>query len=424
MVSRANEGQTQVVFGRIDPLLQALLPLVSQYQQYVERNNNDSAFLIQLIQSQVKVLENLQQIIQRFGPPFAHTMIVLADYISLPLNAIFHVPALLSITNAKDDENLRRSQIQTSYVRSLHRETAKTVQFYVQTCCSQEENDRALPVRLKDSHLLKFLVALTNALPSPSSLLDDSSNALDEGTETWLALLDAVKAIVSVCSADEIYSQWDGNLIVRLADCTTSMALSKNLKLSLESLEILECLLLKVRRAHLWQSIFPGIFASLHRRFITINRQTSSGLSIAIETKCLLLIKELLVVTLEQWKKKESHKGRRSALEMLQELAIESPDMSAETAEVETEQSSFLQELKTRVVIPLSFLLRQSAISSSTKVRIQLAEVCQVLSVETAGCWTSTTIPELAFNTCLILQSDPQGGVNFVQAFLSSRVGH
>lgn len=403
------EGQTQLVFRRIDPLLQALLPSVTRHQQYVERNDSDPALFIQLIQSQVKILENLQEVILLLGPPSAPTMIVLADYISLPLNAILHIPAPHSTTPTKDKEILLRSQIQTSHIRTLHRATAKTIQSYVQTCCSKGKNEEALPVRLKDSHLVKFLVALTNVLPSSSLLLENDSISLDEGTETWLALLDAMKDILRVCSDDEIYNQWDGKLIVRLADCASSMALSDNYKLSLESLETLDCLLLKVRKSHLWQGIFPGVFASLYRRFITMNRQTPSGLSIAIETKCLRVIQELLVVTLEPLKKQDSHKVERSALDMLQQLAIASSTGSTPKSQEKTEESTFLRELKSRVSNPLSFLLRQGVVSSSTTVRIQVASLCQVFLKDTAECWTSTTIPELALNTCLILQTDPQG---------------
>jgi hypothetical protein len=412
MIPRATEGQTQLVFRRIDPLLQALLPSVSRHQQYVERNDSDPALFIQLIQSQVKIIENLQEVILQLGPPFAPTMIVLADYISLPLNAILHIPAPHSTTTptttTKDKEILLRSQIQTSHIRTLHRATAKTIQSYVQTCCSQEQNEEALPVRLKDSHLVKFLVSLTNVLPS-SSLLDNDRISLDEGTETWLALLDAIKDIARVCSDDEIYNKWDGKLIVRLADRASSMALSDNYKLSLESLETLDCLLLKVRKSHLWQNIFPGVFASLYRRFITMNRQTPSGLSIAIETKCLRVIQELLIVTLEPFKKQDSHKVERSALDMLQQLAIASSNGSTTKSQEKTEESTFLGELKTRVANPLSFLLRQGVVSSSTTVRIQVASLCQILLEDTAECWTSTTLPELALNTCLILQTDPQG---------------
>jgi hypothetical protein len=408
MIPRATEGQTQLVFRRIDPLLQALLPSVSRHQQYVERNDSDPALFIQLIQSQVKILENLQEVILQLGPPFAPTMIVLADYISLPLNAILHIPAPHSTTTTKDKEILLRSQILFSHIRTLHRATAKTIQSYVQTCCSQEQNEEALPVRLKDSHLVKFLVALTNVLPS-SSLLENDSISLDEGTETWLALLDAIKDIVRVCSDDEIYNQWDGKLIVRLADCASSMALSDNYKLSLESMETLDSLLLKVRKSHLWQSIFPGVFASLYRRFITMNRQTPSGLSIAIETKCLRVIQVLLVVTLEPLNKQDSHKVERSALDMLQQLAIASSNGSTTKSQEKTEESTFLRELKTRVANPLSFLLRQGVVSSSATVRIQVASLCQILLEDTAECWTSTTLPELALNTCLILQTDPQG---------------
>eukprot|EP00980_Cylindrotheca_fusiformis_P001321 scaffold333_cov133-Cylindrotheca_fusiformis.AAC.47 len=410
MTERATAGLTRVVLGRVDPLLQALLPLVVSYQQYVERNDSDSALLIQLIQSQMKILENLQQLILQLGPPFAPTLIVLADYVSLPLNAIFHIPALPSTTTTSaDEEVLRRSRIQLSHIRKLHRATAATIKSYVQTSCSHEEKDEALRVRLSDSHLVKFLVSLTNALPSSAFLLEKSSS-LDEGTETWLALLDAETEILRVCSGDAVYNQWDGNLIARIADCVTSMALSDNLKLSLESLATLESLLLKVRKPHFWQSIFPGVFASLYRRFVTINRQTPSGLSVSIETQCLHLMQELMTAALENLNTPQLHQAERPVLEMLKCLAIESSsNRSHKAAEDKTEESSFLQELKTRMVSPLSFVLRQSAVSGSDKVKVQVVLLCRMLLKDTAACWTSTTLPELAFDICLVLKSDADG---------------
>jgi hypothetical protein len=54
----------------LDPLLEVFLQFVRRYQELVE-GNSDKA-------------------IEQFGPPFApRSLIVLADYISLPLSAIF-----------------------------------------------------------------------------------------------------------------------------------------------------------------------------------------------------------------------------------------------------------------------------------------------------------------------------------------------
>jgi hypothetical protein len=447
------EGQTQVVFARVDPLLQTLLPLVTKYQQLVPVPNNDQALtlsltlthddqaLIQIIQALIKNIDRLQQTILQFGNPFAPSLIVLADYISLPLNAILHIQdfgniSMVSLTS-KADEGTRRNQIRISHIRALHRSTAATMQVYVETCCGiGSRSNNIFSVSMKHNHLIKFLVALTNVLPVLSSSSTNSNdNALDDGTETWLVILTAIEGIISASSGDEVVQTRNENLAARIADCASSLSLSNIHELSLQSLKTLHCILKATfSNTSLWQSIFPGVFAALYRRLQTMSRQTPSKLSISIEAKSLEILNSLLKITLAETPEMTAQR-RRSAIDILQELAITSNSndkvtMNSNSSDQNdsdlSQSTSFLSQVKERVPAPLSSLLRQGMISSSSKVKLQILSLCNLILLGiTAETWKSTELKELSLDICLILQSDnsEEGtfsmlGINFLYLYL------
>jgi hypothetical protein len=397
----------------LDPLLQRLLKLVTQYRELVEKTNSDSSrdneLLVEAIKSQIEVLDQVQKALKQFGPPFAPSLIVLADYVSLPLTAIFHIKAPTILTDDNESESIRRSQIRRSYIHKFYLSTAKTIQCYVQACSdlSTDSKDR-LPVFLNSQHLIKFLIALTNALPSDAELSNNSANSLDDGSELWIALLSTITTIVCVCK-DDISEAWDGTLVARLVDCTTSLSNSPKQDVSLQSLQALHSLLEASSKPSLWQSMFPGVFASLYRRLVSIHRQTSAGLSVSIECQALSILTDLFRVTLVPLASngKKETKSAKALLHQLESIARKSQLVP----EVVEEDSTFLSQVKKRAVAPLCLLLRQEAISPSEKVRMYVASLCQVLLIDTRECWKTTNIQELSLEVCLIMETDPEGKI-------------
>ena len=448
---RRQNGQTQVVFVRLDPLLQELLQSLTHYQELVgrssaEQNNNDNngprkddhdetnnnnnvdQLVIQNIQSTIRILEKLQNALEQLGPPFALSLILLADYISLPLTAIFHVKTDDQKTHRDEEhkdpnEGRRRWQIQRSYVRKLYCSTANVIGCYVQTCCSvphsDDRMDDALRTSLKSSHLIKFLISLANAFPTSGGgggdrKADDIfSNTLDDGSDLWISLLDTIMTILSVCDED-LSEAWDGTLVARLVDCMTMvLASSKQQEVCFKSLQALQCLLESSSKHSLWQSIFPGIFASLYRHMVGLHRQKSYGLSVSIECQLLSVLTKLFQVTLLPLANRDfddtQTKSAKALIQQLEIIAKKSQTDSQTKEEEEAEPSNFVTEMNQRVVAPLSVLLRQEAISPSDKVRLEVLSLSSILLIDTRKCWTSTRMKETSLEICLMLQVDAEG---------------
>jgi hypothetical protein len=196
----------------------------------------------------------------------------------------------------------------------------------------------------------------------------------------------------------------------RIVDCTTTLSNSPKQDVSLQSLQTLQSLLEASSKPTLWQSIFPGVFASLYRRLMSIHRQTSAGLSVSIECQALSILTDLFRVALVPLASDDGKKETKSAKALLHQL--ESIARKGQAApEVVEEDSTFLSQVKKRVVAPLCLLLRQEAISSSEKVRMHVASLCQVLLIDTRECWKTTKMQELSVEICLILETDPEGKI-------------
>lgn len=435
--SHATSGKTQVVFVRLDPLLQKLLNLVTQYREFVDNNNgeDDGMRLVESIKSLLEVLDELYEAIKQFGTTFSASLIVLADYVSLPLTSIFHIN--LEPTTAFDKEtesegSIRRQQIRRSYMHKLYLSTAKTIQCYVHACKEKQDsstdedpkdNQLHIPVTLNNKHLIQFLIALTNALPSdvePGGKINTThTNYLDDGSELCIVLLRTIETIVGVFKKDDnnLSDVWDGNLLARIVDCTASLSNNTPKQdLSLQCLQTLQTLLdATSSKLALWQSMFPGVFSSLYRRVISLHRQTSAGLSVSIECHALDILTELFRVTLSSLGTIHTSKKVKSATALLHQLESISRNQQrtvrGEMTPEEDSSTSFLGQVKKRVVAPLCLLLRQEAISPSEKVRMHVVSLCRVLLVDTRECWKGTNIQELSLEVCLIVEASPEGKI-------------
>ena len=435
MMTTASGGQTHVVFVRFDPLLQNLLKLVNEYQQLEKELaaicNQEEFFsreerLIQLMKSLIEILEQIQDVLEQFGSPFAPSLIVLAKYFSLPLNAI--LPLNLAITtttenqrtttNIKTSEITRRKQIRLGYVRKLSRTTAKLIQSYVQICSvSSFAGDDQIPtISLNDQTIKEFLVALIRVLPKPSPLKESDKasliDALDDGSDTWMTLLHAIDDILRVCDSKVL----EGGIILNLSDSTCFLTLSDNHELSLQALKLLHSLLsISSNEVSLWQHIFPGVFASLYGCLTKVNRKSPSGLTTPIECEAFELVQKLFLVALAPLgnhivkKKEKEQPTSKDVLVRLQLLATSSNDKRQDD---NATKSTLLKEVKTRLTHPLSVLLRQGFISPSERVRKNVLSLCRNILMKTFECWDSTNVPELALECCLILQIDVQDEIS------------
>ncbi|CAJ1935051.1 unnamed protein product [Cylindrotheca closterium] len=393
------EDGIKLVFRRIDPLLQTLLPLVSRFQGIVESGNQDDSFLIQLVQSQIQILRNLADVINQLGGPAAPALIVLADYISLPLNAILHVSvSFASSTTAPELGPQHR--ILVSHVRKLQQGVSEAIQTYVQICCSNNDTHH-----LKDSHIINFLVAMASVLPAPITNLEGGD--LDNGLEVFMSLSGAIKALIQECSGASLYDKWNGDLVIKIVDFGTSvLSLVENDHLNLLTLDILDGLMAKVKTSELWQRIFPGIFASIYRRLTASGLKASAGLSTQIQAKSLKVIEELIKVSISSFVEIDSNNDIQTKILKKSKLTAPGGIIGGLRRTGMKTENEFLSELRNRLSDPLTYLMRQCVLSPAESVRIQLASLCETVLMESGDCWESTSLLEHAFDSCLILQSD------------------
>jgi hypothetical protein len=214
----------------------------------------------------------------------ANALCVLADYITLPLTAIFHLPLkeiLVQNSNNEDDdddddENDDNSQqqqtkqrqmivtIRKSYVYKLYRASALAIQIYVNETTTTTTAITGVNCLLKNDYLIKYLIALINSMPSYSTIVSESvlmmnnknnnnnnnnnnSSSLDDGSDSWVTILDTVRTVL-ICFNNEnknnndekakdendndndqsislvllLNDAWHGTLLMRLVDCITA----------------------------------------------------------------------------------------------------------------------------------------------------------------------------------------------------------
>jgi hypothetical protein len=434
-------GQTQVAFLKLDPILKELLENVTKYRELSDRlrapgdRSDVSEQWVSNVKQQLEVLRRLQATIQTLGSPFAPSLLVLADYISLPLTAIFHISPQEQATNTNNNDSF----VTVSYLRKLHQAAADCIQTYVQVVTpiamhKDEDDDENSPSvsSLSSKHSIQFLTALTRGLPTTSAIATQeiANAALDDGSDCWLAILYAIQAVLKVCPTQELVQALEGGLVARLVDCATTLiegTFSSKETVRLESTRLLELLLDRVAdHETVWQAMFPGILVALYRCLVSCHRQASTGQSVALECGCLECIQKLLRITLvplhqEQIKgstttNDDTPSTAATAVTMLQNLQLMARNNANEThrtsalpANLMTDDAKkspdFLSQLQQRAVTPLILLLRQSIASTASSVCLQATHLCRVILVETNTCWSGTSLPEVAMECCLILQN-------------------
>lgn len=501
--SSSAAAQTRIVYLRLDPILQRLLKAVTDLQRLVAASEDETSNwsaadeelerreFLNLVKAQVRDLEDLSRHFTSFGNEFVPSLILLADYVTLPLTAIFHIPVLQSRllldaadTNLPTDngssgsidpkEKSRRRQILWTYVRKLYSSAATAIQVYVATTWSTTTT-------LKGQYLTKYLIALTSSLPSSSevemaskgdepavmsssrTLLaataasaagsgGGSSPTLDDGSEAWVTILRAIVATLRCCSERTLLEAWQGTLLMRMADCVAGIVEgTPSVFTPLVCSHALQTLQELLRRAPtavaFWQSVFPGIFTALYKGILGASRRTnSSGASLltSIEASSLGNMSELLRVSLVSLNEQEQIRSNAANVvskdNILLKLAVlakaqsqskqepVSPEPSNNFANSEKERPAnegFLNQVQTRVVGPLSVILRQEAISRSDQTRKEVVTLCRVLLLDTRYCWRAPRTASLAmddngrssrskmeilpFEICMTLERDPEG---------------
>jgi hypothetical protein len=259
-------GPTQIVFLRLDPILQRLLSVVTQLKTLCDSddgrqtggdnysNNNDNQILFRLIKDIVKILDELTAVIASFGRVehqgqqnnnvFVSPLALLVDYISLPLTAIFHLkltamPITIQPSSTDldtDADRYRQIQIRMAHIESLYISAAQTIRVYVEACTSQSTNTSSAPptttTTLKQQNLIKFLIAMTSRLPTEEreqqqdqDQLSSSSRRLADQSHMASSLLQSINTILPLCQdSQNLLDVWQGGLVMRLADCAAYLS--------------------------------------------------------------------------------------------------------------------------------------------------------------------------------------------------------
>jgi hypothetical protein len=162
----------------------------------------------------------------------------------------------------------------------------------------------------------------------------------------------------------------------------------------------------------LWQSIFPGILADILKCLGSgRHRRAATG----VEATCLQCMGQLLVVTLKPIPKEQSQSvpstSVSSAAALLQKIQLQATTLSRKsnhspTAPPCATKPNFLSLVQEKAAIPLSRTLEQWVTSKSISVQLQVLQLCRVILVDTAPCWTGTSLSLVALECCLILQND------------------
>ncbi|KAG7347866.1 hypothetical protein IV203_016571 [Nitzschia inconspicua] len=311
------ERQSQIVFLRLDPVLKSLLHDITALKELFE-SVSPSVDLVpdetwfRLVDSIVHHLDVLTRHFRNFGVEFAPSMILLADYVTLPLTAILHLqlPQRVQQNNSRVSTFRRSSGVQRSYLQRFLISTALAIQSYVEKCSipidydSQSDAKRCpdtTATALGEKYLIKYLIALVTCLPTSSEveryssktngsddaeghreagiLLLSTRDSLDDGSDMWTIFLQATRYISCYCSEQELQKGWHGTLLVRLVDCTTAFFLSANDKkdarfvftprVQMAAVDQMKTLLQRTSNAKsFWRSVFPGVFSPLYKRIM------------------------------------------------------------------------------------------------------------------------------------------------------------
>jgi hypothetical protein len=349
---------------------------------------------------------------------------------------------------------------------------------------TQSQNDKCTPspfpasktTYVPNAHVVRFLISLATALPmgvrhaqapgdsSPSSATSSgdghtSTSSLDNGIDCYISILNAITALMSYAGpsneglAIDIAKALNGVLLARIADACSffllqvtapavmpSSSLSPNLRrlqpqsahLALHALKTLDAMFQAIPdEKTLWQAMFPGIFATLHRFWMRLRRLVvSSGLASEMQCHGLRTMTRFLRLTLTTTTINATGKTgpKESTVLILAELqslatqaknpmVVEDATTDVTVSRVEStdeakksQKAEFLEQVNARVVAPLTALIQ--TIPSSPLVKVEAVSICRAILVDTRSCWKKSDIKELfnlTLECCLLLQQDHSG---------------
>eukprot|EP00536_Pseudo-nitzschia_multiseries_P016201 jgi/Psemu1/45303/gm1.45303_g len=299
---------TTLVFAKLDPILQGLLAELTALKGIIPSvvsTDRHEATLVRRFRNIAGSLEALSRGVQSLiwekgetsnsvgreptedilllrrqrNEQCTKSLCLLADYVTLPLTAIFHL-SLREIFVAdveethKGDEWQRTLRIRRSYVFQMHRLAASAIRTYVEATSLPSGGPRLDETSREDgvgcgrnpSNLLpsdtriKYLVALIQSMPSflelnettsttttttttTTTIITTQGSSLDDGSDSWVAILETAQSLLATFRSDRdhpdtdargsshrdteishgrLLEAWYGTLSMRLVDCLTA----------------------------------------------------------------------------------------------------------------------------------------------------------------------------------------------------------
>jgi len=402
-------------------------------------------------------------------------MAIMVDYITLPLVAILRRPVttrdkyLKLNQDADGDTNLRKFHIRQGAERKSIAISAQTLKICLEIVIQGTRGGAAASQQgeciLLTTKILKLILTCSSVLPSGQEIAEQFTASfrqvgIDRGEEYLESSLDVIDYLLKMgttgshfdCNNDdtgsfgeEIAKAMDGALVAHLVDvCLSIVAPPSNLKETtiLTATTTLHTLLNTVPDLSTWRALFPGTFAALFRTLIVGLRGVLSApqCKSKVADAVLKVFLELLRTTLKSDDKTgvdAKKKGNAELFANLQRLAIRSGDEMDSTTKARKRpvlvesgassrnqpysqrndsrrEDSFLTEVNTRLLGPLTLLAKLLVSAKSPSIRHQAAGFCQLILIDSRSSWNRETLDDLsvmAVETCLILTRDGDDGV-------------
>ena len=421
-------------------------------------NDDDRPESVRLLQAQDECLQQLHQSLSSLREDLPKTQLsnslqVMLQYLSLPLLVVMKAPPLdwnLASHTTATEEAQEEALSPLSPARLVRRSllwkcVEKAADLWVLLCQSVQG-------RVNPSHETLWLQALfscTAALPSGQQISDNqrlatTTTVLDRGESCLLALLGAIDHLVLRCSSTAMADSMDGGLIARIADTcvslltpptvetastTTVLSLrappSSSLQrrtvpaeLQLAANHTLLSLIRAIPNPRVWQRAFPGCLAGLYRNLLPHLRVKGGSQTTALVVSSLQSLTALLQITLTA--APLPTKNLLTAAASLQQLVQKAnetyhqrpseedltlPAVVPSSTEGETEEQ-FFQHVESRVPPLLLILVRLVTISSSSRVRMEGAQLMGVILTVRERWGTHSELTMTAYESCLVLSRD------------------
>ena len=476
-----SERLGKLLFLRLDPILRNLIAVIQRHKEIIRaradfairdehgdqhyEEEEEEERILSLHKAEGKLLKGLQEAITGFPSDelvkasaispsllpnqIAASMVVIMDYISIPLVAIFQRPTISTEidtdTNGRGNDHIRRK----FYIRQSAEWKSITLAARIFTTCLETIKQGRASADIPAEKAVQWIIACASSLPSGKKIVEQTTvsfeeSGLDRGKEYLEALLNTIAVLLKSKNdalANEITKALDGALLAHLADsCISVVAPPATFSLStaLQALKTLDVLLDEVPDVSMWRSLFPGCFTGLFRTLITGLRASKSTpqSTLKVLEACLRSFMKFLCLTLQS-KDQIADAGDNSMelnLAGLKSLAQSTRGESTETIPVnddtrkilgDSSESSrnrmlgkskslptdklFLSEVNSRLPGPLSVLVKFLIAAPLPSVRQRGAELCQLIMLDTRSSWNAENLENLglmALESCLVLSRD------------------